>query len=570
MSGTNPFRRNIASNLNPLQIQSQAAGQAEERLGAKVYPLNTDIPRTTKTKTVRIVSPHYSRSKDNHGIPRTTSPPLQESFGTPQSDAGYDMRPQGSPLLDPFSAQSDEGGSTGEEDEDEMYDSTMTDRAEGQMSNRITLGVSANPFSRTPASHSNDNSKAAPAVEGSQSEDRHDYGLPSTARPHYDVDDFKRLLLTGEKLKSEKSAPPTHSNAQGPSAADANSNTDASSVSKQSIFEPHHEAHQESPRTSIEVSPSDDERHGLVQASSSARSWVRPSAPASRHGKLVKQNVPQAVLSESLPSSPLGLASGLGPLDKSQSPTDLNKPLPSPPGPSSPKLGISVEIEKEVDSHQNTQHKDSREPKANYVQTRNPPPPPARRHSLTKSTTSSVDSSSQRVSVDTTRDNLDSQSEHDAPNMRSRPPIPPPPRRAGISNVKPELGSARDGSYIEASQFSSHKPRPPVPPSRTSSTSSIKRPVRVSTAPTSPSVPPPPPPRRRGSSQTSQGSFSSSRFNGEYQMPGGERHTTGSVSSFAPQASTTIAESQPEEKDIMADLSALQREVDELRGKFGR
>ena len=41
MSGTNPFRRNIASNLNPLQIQSQAAGQAEERLGAKVYPLNT-------------------------------------------------------------------------------------------------------------------------------------------------------------------------------------------------------------------------------------------------------------------------------------------------------------------------------------------------------------------------------------------------------------------------------------------------------------------------------------------------------------------------------------------------
>ena len=53
-------------------------------------------------------------------------------------------------------------------------------------------------------------------------------------------------------------------------------------------------------------------------------------------------------------------------------------------------------------------------------------------------------------------------------------------------------------------------------------------------------------------------------------MPGGERHTAGSVSSFAPQASTTIAESQPEEKDIMADLSALQREVDELRGKFGR
>lgn len=77
-----------------------------------------------------------------------------------------------------------------------------------------------------------------------------------------------------------------------------------------------------------------------------------------------------------------------------------------------------------------------------------------------------------------------------------------------------------------------------------------------------PPPPPPPPPRRRGSSQSS---YTPSRLSGHYS----ERLRSDSgASSISHLAMTPLGSSGAEKKDVMADLSALQRDVDELRGKL--
>ena len=78
-------------------------------------------------------------------------------------------------------------------------------------------------------------------------------------------------------------------------------------------------------------------------------------------------------------------------------------------------------------------------------------------------------------------------------------------------------------------------------------------------------MPPPPPPRRRGSSQSSH---TLSRLNGDYRISVGQRPRGDSGASSISQLQMTPIESSAEKKDVLADLSALQREVDELRGKM--
>ncbi|KAL9602950.1 MAG: hypothetical protein Q9219_001475 [cf. Caloplaca sp. 3 TL-2023] len=547
MSGTNPFRRRDISQASPAQPDREANG------GDPVNPVE------------------YSRARDGHGISAITSPSGQAFVNSSPADFESPSSEEPSPI-DPFSPQSDEG--TSQDDDEDLRRNTIANATSTTPQAPFELKLPVNPIRKAPALQFGGDASTLGHV--AQPEQAAPAPPPGTNRPHYDVDDFKRLLLTGEKLRPNQttptSTPPVH--AQGLQLGDNNSNTDASSVSRQSIFEPHPEAHPESPGTSMDASLSDDEHHGLVQQSPHG-GRNRPSVPPSRHGKLVKQHVPQTVPFESLSSSPprpkLPSSQSMEPVSP-PSPNalrNLNKPLPLPPRSESPKP-----IEPSADRFSSVAEKPgpslaSPQDLGQPATKKNPPALPAvRRHGQTRSRSSTNDSSrSTSISEEHFQTTYPSPS-NSSSTTASKPPPLPPPRRAG-TNPAQENSSPVSSTFpaVDAVDQPSFKHRPSMPPSRTPSTSSIKQLSRIASSSGSSGIAPPPPPRRRGSSQ-SQSIFMPSRLSGEYRMSDNERVRSGSGASSTHQPS--VAEGQTQGKDIMADLTALQKEVDELRGKFSR
>lgn len=528
------------------------------------------MPKVSKGKTVRIISPHYSRAKDDSGASAIHSPPLHGFSASPPADD--DSFPSSEPWsVDPFNVQSDEG--TPQDDDEELRRNTIANAtALGAPQIPWNVSMPVRPAPRAPALQFGGDASAL----GLRSQA--DFSTPAATanRPHYDVDDFKRLLLTGEKLRTETNTsnftPPGHG--QGLQLGDSNSNTDASSVSRQSIFEPHPEAHPESPSTSTDVPLSDEERHSLVQ-SPPASGRSRPSVPPSHHGKLVKQHIPQTIVFDSMSSSPPACSPQPTPLVEASPPATLNmprhlnKPLPPPPRAESaatnkpgPDLGSDA-LEVPDVSLAPSKHL------GRVASKRSPPALPAARRQAQGRSRSSTNESSRSTSIS---EEL-SQYTHPSPTnsistTSSKPPPLPPPRRAGTTPGEENTDPSSDTTFSSDSmELTAFKPRPPAPPSRTPSTTSVKRMPRVSSNSASSVPAPPPPPRRRGSSQ-SQSNFTPSRLSGEYRISGHERARSGSGASSTQQPS--VLKPQIEGKDIIADLTNLQREVDELRGRFGK
>lgn len=430
----------------------------------------------------------------------------------------------------------------------------------------------ANPFKKTLASLGTESRPAPPTPDG---EGRSTEAESKTTRPHYDVDDFKRLLLTGEKSVSGASTavPPSVSFQSPAHVGDSSSNTDSSSISRQSIFEPVSGPLQESPRTSHESVLSDDERQRLVGSIPTAPERVKPSTPRHRYGKLVKPSAPQTVSFEdptlSISDSAMSAAA---PVDQSMpgTPGDVDKPLPPLPPPQNTQPITQNPNEYTHNDMQDSHSETEDAPSSNNAQKRSPPAPPlSRRHSQlrAKPFASSTERSTPIKEEAPTGSKLLSQI---SPSVSSKAPPPPPPRRAGLvrGNSSSSMSTAAsftpvfDQSNATDVSTRSPKPGPPVPPNRSPSVSSVKRQNQTKSIPGSPSMAPPPPPRRRGSSQSS---YTPSRLSGHYT----ERLRSDSgASSISHLAMTPVGPSAAETKDVMADLSALQREVDELRGKF--
>lgn len=434
-----------------------------------------------------------------------------------------------------------------------------------------------NPFKKTLASLGTE-SRSDPTSLGSEG---HSAEAESrSTRPHYDVDDFKKLLLTGEKSVSgaNVAVPPPVSFQSPAHVGDSSSNTDASSISRQSIFESVSGPLQESPRTSHESIPSDDERQRLVGSMTTNSERIKPSTPRHRHGKLVKPNAPQTVSFEdptlSFSDSTM---SAMSPVDRSMpgTPGDVDKPLPPLPPPPSTRPLTQSPIESTDNDMRDSYFGSEDAPVSTTAQKRSPPAPPlSRRHSQlrAKPFTSSPERSTPITEEAWTVPVLLSRS---PPTASSKAPPPPPPRRAGLVrenssssvSTSTSLPPMSDQSNAADVSTRSAKARPPVPHNRNPSASSVKRPNQTQYIPGSPSMappppPPPPPPRRRGSSQSS---YTPSRLSGHYS----ERLRSDSgASSISHLAMTPLGSSGAEKKDVMADLSALQRDVDELRGKL--
>ena len=156
---------------------------------------------------------------------------------------------------------------------------------------QITSGMPMNPFQRAPGTGVQNvppSTKIESPVRGVATSKS--FPIFSNKAP-LDVDAFTRLLLTGDK-GSGAATPTTAIFAA--SHGDSSSNTDASSLSRQSILDSQTDLRLETPRTSIEVSPREEEQQYQFSSRPSKSDRQGPPTPRSRSVKNAG-NFPQTV-----------------------------------------------------------------------------------------------------------------------------------------------------------------------------------------------------------------------------------------------------------------------------------
>ena len=448
---------------------------------------------------------------------------------------------------DPFNAESDEEGVSTEDEN--LRRNTMSNAGLGYGNE---AAGPARPSSLVGKSAAHLAAGMASRNEGASTTS----GLTDTvskSKPHYSVDEFTNLLMTGNRQISDctTATTPPVSSFTSPTPGDSSSNTDSSSISRQSLFEPSSDTRQETPRTSHELSLSDEERQNLVRAPPTKRS--KPATPKSHHGKHMSGNTSPASSHREPPSPHAGTGSnsteaGLSSPHPPRTPTNFNKPLPLPPAqealenvPLGPKASADTDL---VFTTPN--------------QKREPPTPPSARRQGQSRPKPLLAKADRSVLVSEVLSSSPGSLSSAPSASEGRAPPPPPPRRPGPIRGLSASSSTSAMSMVptpSSSTFSDDinpngsKSKPPVPPTRNRSTSSTKRQSTLPAQVGLTGMPPAPPPRRRGSSQSS---FSPSRLSGEYQPSITERQRAGSGASSI------------QSKGVMADLSALQREVDEL------
>lgn len=429
--------------------------------------------------------------------------------------------------------------------DEDPFDNTTSDTSEDEAISGPGKAP-ANPFSKTLETMERAGGEG-PAVPPTN--------ISSPGRASLDVEAFKRLLMTGNAgLGISTTGPPTQGQVahHALGGGDGGSSTDASSISRQSIFEAIQETHPESPRTSHEISEPDDDRRGLTsehQSSISARK--KPPPPSSRHGKLIRvelRDEPTVNIVQS-PSTPGSFTSqtyfSSSPVHSNRSQTDLNKPLPPAPR----RASHDSDRESVFDKESAGKTPEPPSPSSSIRRKTPPAPPVARRHSQLVSDSKISQSNSGRLSPRVEEDNISiAATESGRPRSDSGKAPPPPPTRRPTST--------RGSSSHHLPLLS--PPLVPTPPP-TRGTSRHGRPPSVISLEVNKRasvVPPPPPPHRHG------------KENEKLPEPSGEhsRRSTDSVQRDSVSVSQlTKVETNPGNHDILADLSALQRDIDALR-----
>ena len=434
----------------------------------------------------------------------------------------------------------------------ESFDSSDSESPRDKAAN-VLKSVPANPFSRT-----------LETIEHPGREGPRQSNISNAGRPALDVNAFQRLLMTGDAGLGI--LPPVSQTQH--SIEDKASSTDASSVSRQSLFEPIQGTLSESPRTSHEVS--DDDRHGtVVEHIPMTSSRKPPPPPSSRHGKLIKvelrdETSPVALGSPQLPT-PGSINSQqyftLSPISN-PSTTDLNKPLPPAPNRTSHDSDRESIFDKE--SAGKTPEPPSPVPS---LRRKIPPAPPiSRRHSqlITETKVSSRDTG--RLSPRVEEDGNAHLGEFELLRRRSiavgelgssggKAPPPPPTRKTGsIGRPNKDL---LQNHLVSASTVS----LPPTPPPARNTSRSISggRPASVlsfdmNTSKRTSMAPPPPPPRHHG--RNSMDGDSSHNTSGEGRRISGE--STRSIQKV-PEYGSGMGVGGA---DILADIAKLQLEIE--------
>ncbi len=686
LGSNNPFRRKqaaVAEDAAPPPPSVPAAIPTSST--SYLFDASSQLPTGDQFRTQLTALPHsvqpapktsFQKPKIVKKV-RVQSPPPS----SPESAGIPDIYSETRQLEDESSASSSAGNSDEDETDNpfEGLQPSSIEPTEAPVLQPPAAPVSRPPPSTFPRALRDDGPGRA---EGPQS------SSPSAGgKGTMNVDAFKRLLLTGQASEpaqaSSWTTPPQLGAHQATLGGDAGSITDASSISRQSIFDLTHL--QETPRTSHEISEPEDDRHGLLgrtppkKQESPATLRKKPPPPSSRHGTLIKAEATEGRRQDKDMTEDASEAMSSPPRGRPATPSDVNKPLPPSPGPFSPDGAVDSVFDREaagkipeqddigseaVDlpsprppTPPNISHAASTTPEL-QPGSRKPAPPPSRRphgRSESKVVPAAIGLGVQGDENDTAT----ARSSHESNRSRSSSfranttgpvPAPPPPRRPNqaqrstgafsspsavsfssvssgdtarspadpersppISQFPPlsETINSHNSSFdtvplagIASVSTSSPAPNyphglggkptapPPPPPARNSSLRSSRpasvtsfdavsrRIVRDKESPMAP--PPPPPPRQRGSSKSSmeapplvprRTSLDSVKFQSKSLVEEPE------VASFVPEGGQPPVVGSPEPldlapdssaADILADLTALQREVDALRGQFGR
>ncbi|KAF7550396.1 hypothetical protein G7Z17_g5731 [Cylindrodendrum hubeiense] len=484
---------------------------------------------------------------------------------------------------------------------------------------KIGSRVPANPFSKT----LRDLEKVK--TDHKPKQDRHEEGntlkAAHTARRSLDVNSFKRLLMTGSSGSGTLSTP---SRTQHLMPGSQKSAADSSSVSLSSTYDgskdgltPGSEIHEVSliSRDTSDTPDDDLDTGSLSDSSVSARMGrdkKPPPPPSSRHGKSIKLEL----------KAEDGSPDALGP----KSPSDINKPLPPAPhrkssddDAESPFDRESVGKIPEADTH-------ASQTTPGGGRKTGPAPPPRRGHARaeSKAYTTTISKEGQilpKAHDDETPSRSSSiRSKTERTRLDPHSPIPPPPPRRSYHGSRPStqvppavaatigaamsqtptssdphLESDRPAAPTPATSIEPVPPRdaqlgnykvsaPPPPPARNVS---VRRPASVRSMdsnsrrtsaeakPHSGGIAPPPPPRRqRGSSRGSMDApYRRTSIDGvprteQKLLEEGDAVALGSAGANPDPASPQSAGVPGKGVNILADLDALQREVDALRGKL--
>ncbi|KIY02957.1 uncharacterized protein Z520_01422 [Fonsecaea multimorphosa CBS 102226] len=343
--------------------------------------------------------------------------------------------------------------------------------------------------------------------------------LSSFSKSTMDVDAFKRMLLTGDRGSSSVRDTAGQSIQSGPNpVSDSGSSADTASISQHSIFETVQPAPDESPRTSDELEANEANIY-RAQLGTISEKGEKPPPPKSRRGKPLKDLGTEQGPTAKFDSFINSLA-----LPGSRNVSSEAPSLRSPP----------------IDESSTGDRLAS----AGYPDTQKkvPPAPPLTRRKSQQAPKKPVltRSSSSRHSVF---------SETDGPpspyfsSSGTKPPPPPPARRTNSTgDRRPSLDVA---SIPEDADVMDSEVRPGLQ----SSPSYSKR--------MSQGLPPPPlpPPRRgRGSSRSSMETTRPSMAHLAMEEAGG----------------SDLGFPKGDPRDILADLAALQREVDAARAGAGQ
>ncbi|PNY24871.1 Uncharacterized protein TCAP_05189 [Tolypocladium capitatum] len=549
---SNPFRKKALGAIDTARAQSPAKSSLRSNSPlAGDYDDDADNPRRPKpVKKVRVLSPP-PLSPDS---PEWPSPPPGANYGYGYSYASQIPQER---HADPFNGA-----------------------AVGQMP------PPANPFSKTLQDLESSNE-----LESQRRNEGEALKKANAARQSLNVDSFRRLLMTGKATDAEPVPTQQDPRARADSATSSKSPaTDSSRVGRA-------EEESDSPESSDTDDDCDDE-DALVSKSKPSQQQrtgkekkAPPPPPSSRHGKslrdgqddtdLPKLSSPREV-NKPLPPSPIRMSMD----DDSESPFDRESagkvPEPEPAGPESHSAPAARPSSSSSSSRKSA-----------------PAPPPRRGHSRTesKSQVSVILSPNEQqqtptkargdeTSVRTSTDEAPSRS--DGARQTGHAPAPPPPRRPyaaprqtshasslSISSSQvpqtpsssstyqhesdhdrstlPDPSAASPGYDVATMSNAKLSSPPPPPPARNPS---VRRPPSISSVEgiswrvsgegrsARDSIPPPPPRRQRGSSSPSSVDVPPPSLRG----------------AAPPDAGKGV--------DILADLDALQREVDALRGKF--
>ncbi|KMU84554.1 hypothetical protein CIHG_02338 [Coccidioides immitis H538.4] len=555
MSGLNPFRHKKAASspITPPARSSSTANVGDQDPGSTVSAaFDDDIPAhpSSRAKTVRIASPPV-RSQISPIEPQS---PLSTGTTTPFQSVSMRRDSPPPPVRDLESESSDDEASpdpfgnpevsgNDEYDSQELEDSTQpSPRSARTQGSGTEQHEQQDPGGLKRSMPDADTMCTSRTPDGARSPEA------QRKRATLDVDAFKRLLLTGD-AGIELGPAPAHSPAQFQEERMAGGNVIDPKPWRQTNSESTPALQDYVRRGSSTMSSFEKERVN-PEGQSKPSGKKKPPPPKVRHGKLIQ--------SDTSDMSSLGISS--------PSPSSDNALLPlRPPSPSLSQQGGRVVSDPPIQRSDSTTRISALDRRAEvrseaFLNPKPLPPiPPVRRSSQLKQCKPSLPISR---SCSTRLPKTSSLSGSTAP----RTPPPPPSRRKDreSSNSSPSTQSrfpiTPDGTAPPDEEAEDASENTSLQRSETGSIHSVNRLSRLSGPSTVP--PRPPPPRRSGGSQA---------YSSEDSRPARPMSMV-ETSSNQIKDKEVDEESPPAPRsnanNILADLSKLQKEVDEFRGKY--